>query len=176
MPLIALLRHGPTVLNETGRLRGWMDPPLSVDGVRQAEAVVLPFAAPVHSSDLCRATQTADIVARGAPVVHSPALRPWNVGVFQGQPTEIVHPRLVQYQTSDLRVPFGEPWSDFVRRFLGYVQQLRSDTILVTHFRCCKLLLAFAAGGFRCVDMSVMQRDDVGTATVSVVNVPEFVL
>jgi broad specificity phosphatase PhoE len=69
------------------------------------------------------------------------ALRPWNVGLFAGQPTAVVHPRLVLYQQNGLRVPFGEPWQDFVDRFTGFLRKLTNDCVLVTHFRNVAFLI-----------------------------------
>ncbi len=161
---LTLVRHGPTVLNEAGRLRGWIDPPLSKTGLQlAAQLYQLPYTGTVYTSDLQRAVQTAQYITRSA--VAAPALRPWNVGIFAGQPTEVVHPRLVEYQMRcpDVAVPFGETWNDFVRRLTSFAAKCRDGDVLVTHYRCCKLLQAW--DGVH-VDWDVMLRDDVGTATV----------
>lgn len=161
---LTLVRHGPTVLNEAGRLRGWMDPPLSKAGYEVARNLaLLKYTGIVYSSDLCRATQTAQYITRFYEA--TPALRPWNVGIYAGQPTAVVHPRLVAYQRQhpNVAVPFGEPWNDFVKRLVGFASRCKDGDVLVTHYRCCKLLQAWTGSE---VDWDVMLRDDVETASV----------
>jgi probable phosphoglycerate mutase len=78
------------VWNAEGREQGQADSPLTPRGARQAEAVARRlrtqrFAA-LYSSDLGRAMQTAEIVARvtGAAIVADPGLRERHMGIFQG--------------------------------------------------------------------------------------------
>ena len=142
MPNFALVRHGPTTFNDVGRLRGWMNPPLTEAGIAQAAAIHNHPALqgkPIYSSDLLRAQQTA--MQLGSIFVATPALRPWNVGVFAGLPTEQVHPILMEYVASNRRVPFGEKWSEFTERLTNFVYGLQHDAVLVTHYRCCYVLL-----------------------------------
>jgi broad specificity phosphatase PhoE len=142
---LLVVRHGPTVLNERGRLRGWMDPPLTAEGLEQAEALRLP-SLPMLSSDLKRAAQTA--LAAGRRATLTPALRPWNVGSFAGQPTQLVHPKLCEYvQQPEQPVPFGESWEQFEGRFLSFLRMLRSDCVLFTHFRNLRVLMALTPHG-----------------------------
>ena len=170
MSTVHVVRHGPTDFNDGDRLRGWMDPPLNDGGLILARAVVVPDL-PVYSSDLLRARQTAECLGR--PFTLTPELRPWNVGVFQGRPGAVVHPRLVEYFDSpDVRVPFGESWNEFQERLLRWAETLRSDCVLVTHFRCCRLLLAWAATGYRGIDRAVMLRDETAPATVFEIELP----
>lgn len=170
MPTLHVVRHGPTDFNDGGRLRGWMDPPLNEGGMALARAVRVPDL-PTYSSDLLRARQTAELIGR--PYTPVPQLRPWNVGVFQGQPGAVVHPRLVEYFDSpNTRVPFGEPWNEFQERLLGWVASLREDCILITHFRCCRLLLAWVAAGCRGVDRDTMLQDASPVASVYEVEIP----
>ncbi|GFR52441.1 hypothetical protein Agub_g15015 [Astrephomene gubernaculifera] len=62
-----LVRHGETDWNAETRLQGHQDPPLNAVGVEQAEelAMVLQREAfhAMYSSDLRRASQTAEIIA-----------------------------------------------------------------------------------------------------------------
>jgi broad specificity phosphatase PhoE len=87
--LIAI-RHGETVWNAEGREQGQADSPLTPRGARQAEAVARRLRsqrfATLYSSDLGRAMQTAEIVARvtGAAIVADPGLRERHMGIFQG--------------------------------------------------------------------------------------------
>jgi probable phosphoglycerate mutase len=87
--LIAI-RHGETVWNAEGREQGQADSPLTPRGIRQAEAVAQRLQGQrfsrLYSSDLGRALQTAEIVARatGAAIVTDSGLRERHMGIFQG--------------------------------------------------------------------------------------------
>ena len=90
-----IVRHGETPWNADRRLQGHQDIPLNALGLSQAEAAGRylqkkhaenPFSA-VISSDLLRARQTADAVARalGLAVQDAPALRERHYGQFEGK-------------------------------------------------------------------------------------------
>lgn len=73
-----------------GREQGQLDSPLTVHGMRQVEAAARrlrhhPFAA-LYTSDLGRAVQSAEIVARitGVEIRVDPGLRERHSGIFQG--------------------------------------------------------------------------------------------
>ncbi|HEX7083206.1 MAG TPA: histidine phosphatase family protein [Gaiellaceae bacterium] len=90
MTIVILARHGETDWNSQGRWQGWADPPLNERGRQQAAALAerlreTPFDA-VYTSDLRRAHETAEIVARphGVPVVADPGLREIDVGSWSG--------------------------------------------------------------------------------------------
>ncbi|MDH2903776.1 MAG: histidine phosphatase family protein [Actinomycetota bacterium] len=67
---IFLARHGQTVLNAAGRLRGRLDPPLTPLGLRQAKALDYVLARAnvglIVASPLARAVQTAQAIANRA--------------------------------------------------------------------------------------------------------------
>jgi len=85
-----LVRHGETDWNRDRRFQGHADPPLNETGREQSRALAEELAAEklnaVYSSDLARATETAEIIARrlGVPVVVDAALREIDVGEWQG--------------------------------------------------------------------------------------------
>ncbi|MCC2971362.1 histidine phosphatase family protein [Massilia sp. IC2-476] len=87
---IFLIRHGETAWNAEKRLQGHLDIPLNAEGERQAALLGAALAAePVDhivSSDLMRARQTAEAIARtrGARVATDPALRERCYGGFEG--------------------------------------------------------------------------------------------
>ena len=87
---ILLARHGETDWNRQGRFQGHADPPLSRRGHRQARALAVELAdeplAAVYSSDLRRAVETAETVARARSLdVHVlPELREVDVGEWSG--------------------------------------------------------------------------------------------
>ncbi len=61
--LLYVVRHGMTDWNQSGRIQGYLDPPLNATGRAQARLVALRLADVVaqalYSSDLQRASQTA---------------------------------------------------------------------------------------------------------------------
>jgi broad specificity phosphatase PhoE len=87
---LVLLRHGRTAWNESRRAQGHTDVPLDALGHAQAAAVapVLAALGPayVRSSDLARARETAEYVARaaGLELELDPRLREYDVGVRSG--------------------------------------------------------------------------------------------
>jgi 2,3-bisphosphoglycerate-dependent phosphoglycerate mutase len=87
---IIAVRHGETEWNALGREQGQLDSPLTARGLKQAEAIAgrlrrVSFSA-LYSSDLGRALQTAEIVARatGARIEVDTGLRERHTGIFQG--------------------------------------------------------------------------------------------
>jgi broad specificity phosphatase PhoE len=161
MAELTVVRHGPTTLNESGRLRGWIDPPLSDAGLVHAmELSKLQPAGLVYCSDLTRAKQTAHCIS--TKWTATKALRPWNIGVYNGRPAHPAHEHLVYYQhNTRIRVPFGEAFYEFEHRMQQFISGIRGEALLVTHFRNCKLLQAWAATGWRYVSGDVMLKDDV---------------
>lgn len=88
---IYLARHGETEWNQAGRWQGHTDIPLAESGREQAAALAERLRtfniASIHTSDLARAWQTAEIVARvlGVPLGgKDPGLRERSFGLFEG--------------------------------------------------------------------------------------------
>jgi len=152
MGKLILVRHGKTVLNsldEAERLRGWMDVPLDEQGLREAEETAQRLSQypveHIYSSDLYRARQTADAVVRAtlAPIMHTPDLRPWNVGTLAGQRVKDILPILRQLELDpSLPAPGGESFLQFCDRYSRKLEELldianRSKTciVAVTHVR-----------------------------------------
>ncbi|MCB0177120.1 MAG: histidine phosphatase family protein, partial [Anaerolineae bacterium] len=67
MTTLYLIRHGETPWNVVGRYQGQLDPPLTENGARQAQATAEALSAikfdAIYSSDLARAKLTADALA-----------------------------------------------------------------------------------------------------------------
>jgi len=90
MTQLIFIRHGETLWNIEGRVMGQLDSPLSTRGEKQAEAIAERLSAlrfeHLYSSDLGRATQTAERIAKrcGVKVALEKGLRERHMGVFQG--------------------------------------------------------------------------------------------
>jgi len=87
---VLLIRHGQSRGNAEGRFGGHTDTPLSARGRRQAEALAKALVgekfSAIYSSDLKRAVQTAEPLARvtRAKLITSDAFRERSVGVMEG--------------------------------------------------------------------------------------------
>lgn len=85
-----IMRHGQTEMNAARKVHGQIDSPLSPEGVAQVEKAASELAKHhidlIISSDLGRAKQTAEIVAKatGADVIYNEALRERNYGSAEG--------------------------------------------------------------------------------------------
>jgi probable phosphoglycerate mutase len=155
---IYLVRHGETDWNAAGRLQGHNDIPLNDVGREQAAdaAERLPRTVrSVVSSDLGRARETAEIVARalGLPVPAIDAgLRERAFGAFEGLTSRECHERFPRewelYRTDPARpIPRGEPHDTFLARIRGAVlaasNAARRDrpAVVVTHGGVVRALL-----------------------------------
>lgn len=90
MTKIILVRHGETDWNQVDRIQGWLDIPLNVEGIRQAEKLAAELSgmkiAAIYSSPLKRAWQTAQAIAgkQHLKVKKLSALKEINQGKWQG--------------------------------------------------------------------------------------------
>jgi broad specificity phosphatase PhoE len=90
MPVVLLVRHGETALNAERRWQGHHEAALSVAGRAEAEALAVRVAADqpaaLYSSDLPRARETADAIARltGLSPGFDPRWREVDVGEWVG--------------------------------------------------------------------------------------------
>jgi probable phosphoglycerate mutase len=87
---ILAIRHGETAWNRDTRIQGHIDIPLNEMGLLQARRLAAALQGEsidaIYASDLSRARQTAEAVARvsGAPLQIDPALRERAFGSFEG--------------------------------------------------------------------------------------------
>jgi 2,3-bisphosphoglycerate-dependent phosphoglycerate mutase len=152
MGKLILVRHGKTVLNsldDTERLRGWMDIPLDEQGLREAQQTARHVAQHavqrIYCSDLYRAKQTAEAVVRAtqAHIVYTSDLRPWNLGNLTGQRVADILPTLLQLEVDlEMPAPGGESFLAFYTRYskklmelLEIAEQSPSCIVAVTHHR-----------------------------------------
>jgi broad specificity phosphatase PhoE len=105
-------------------------------------SAALPAGAPVASSDLVRATATADAVAGDRPrLPPDPALREIDFGAWEGLTADEVEDRarLMAFwdEPGAVSAPDGESWDMLVARVDGAVERLlapgRPDVIVVAH-------------------------------------------
>lgn len=87
---IYLIRHGRTKANEEKRFVGWQDAALSEEGFLQAEKLALRFQdkkiTALYSSDLLRATKTAEILGKNQGIIpqKNSMLREIHFGEWEG--------------------------------------------------------------------------------------------
>jgi len=142
---VVLLRHGETAWNRERRLMGAADVPLSEAGRVQCARVGEVLAGfgidRIRSSPLCRARETADIVARAiaAPVENDDGLVEVRFGDWQGKTYEEIaaDPRYKQYAADPVGqvTPGGETVVDVQRRGLASLAAARPGecVLFVTH-------------------------------------------
>lgn len=155
---LVFLRHGQTHWNHTHRLQGQADVELDDVGIRQAHAAARvlgerQFTA-VYSSDLERATVTAETVARDldAPVTVDPRLQEIHVGSWSGKTRAQVESELPEYAAWYLegkdfrRSESGETVAEMVERAMPAVEEILErhageEVLIVGHgFLFSKLL------------------------------------
>lgn len=119
MPTLHVVRHGEPALK--GVLLGRTDPILSPAGKAQCAAVRIE-ANLFYTSPLRRTRQSAEILARGRPMIVLPDLIEISLGLWDGRLwTEIEQefPEIAAAKLADwtgVTPPGGEPWADFTRR------------------------------------------------------------
>ena len=145
-----LIRHGTTLQNERGHYRGWLDDAstqLNVAGKDAARNAALYLKAhnvrldSIYYSDLGRAHETAEIIAKilgkEDSCYSSSALRPLNVGKFQGQ-SKAGTPLLHFINHPNEAIPSGESVKMFEARTVAEFQKIRRDNpglipIIIVH-------------------------------------------
>ncbi len=148
---IILVRHGETALN-AARIIQPADTPLSERGLAQADAVGRRLAAEepaaIVSSDLARAWQTAEAIARysGLAIEPSTLLQERNFGALRGQAYDTLG---FDPMTLDEAPEGGESARQFAQRVARafeamqqWQQGLDGDLVVVTHGLFIRVLLA----------------------------------
>jgi broad specificity phosphatase PhoE len=137
------VRHGPT---HARSMVGWSDLPADLSDKAQLDRLskTLPADALILSSDLIRATATADAIAAGRHrLPHDPNLREINFGDWElarfDEVADQDHLRAYWDQPGDIRAPGGESWNDVTQRVEQAVTRLLHDhqgrdIVIVAHF------------------------------------------
>ncbi|MBI1332798.1 MAG: histidine phosphatase family protein [Armatimonadetes bacterium] len=157
-----LVRHGQTDWNVQKRAQGHTDIPLDATGREQAIRTGKAFLdLPIRrllTSDLQRASQTADEIARNTkvPVEILPELRERGFGEWEGQPFAEIGIRFgfeadfKGVTRNEITPPGGESFVDVwnrVKSVVDDVQKRKIDTAIVAHGGTCSLLLAMFLSG-----------------------------
>jgi broad specificity phosphatase PhoE len=183
---ILLIRHGETPSNAEGRIQGHSDVPLSDVGREQAKRLALrlsriwdgkttpvfpvPFPCAIFTSDLSRASETAQILYRNVtalsdlPFTETPLLRERGFGEWEGLTSTEIRARYsngAPLWTAPQNPPGSESWADVGERMdsaFQYVQDnlptiatktqspLVRSVIVVGHGGSLRMLLANALG------------------------------
>lgn len=150
-PTVFFVRHGETVMNKENLLRGHDNPSLDRNGIEEAKKSAQTLSAyplyHIYASDLQRTRQTAHIIGvkTNTAVTHVGALRPWDYGKLTGKPVNAETLATLQHYQDhpDEKVPGGESYNSFLKRYFVPVQAARSWSlkhpdkaiVLVTHSR-----------------------------------------
>ena len=142
MTRLWLVRHGPT---HAKAMVGWTDIPADLSDTAAISRLraFLP-AAPVVSSDLIRATATADALTPERRLPHARDLREINFGDWEMRTfseVEAEDPKTLRayWETpGTIAPPNGESWNAVMARvdkaINGYLQEGYTDLIIVAHF------------------------------------------
>src|SRR5260370_22045510 len=161
IPTLIFVRHGATAFNSgqgAERARGWLDLPLTKEGIAEAKAVAEELAkisiVKIYTSDLRRATAVATAIRKAHPN-HPPislagpegkSLNTWNIGQWAGKYLKSILTKMVKYEVEmpNEAPPGGESSNDFRQRTFSFVKEVieeskrvanRGAIILSTHAR-----------------------------------------
>ncbi len=163
MSRIFLVRHGDTESNSADRFWGWTDVRLSDSGIKQAEQLRDRLSTEridaIYSSNLCRASGTARIIAAGlqSGIVTCDELREINFGRVEGLTfNEIsrLYPELTElWFARDLsfQFPGGESVTELNNRVNKFLRRLAKHTLeetilVVAHSGVLRLLICNLLG------------------------------
>src|SRR5256885_9526342 len=133
---VLAIRHGETAWNVDGRIQGQLDVPLNDTGRWQVHRLALAIAdegiSAIYSSDLLRALETAQAVARGCdrPITTDVGLRERGFGVFEGLSYDEINQRWPEQalrwrqRDPDFGAEGGETLREFSQRAVATVARL----------------------------------------------------
>jgi alpha-ribazole phosphatase len=147
MTRLIIVRHGETDWNTEGRYQGQSDVPLNANGLAQAEALAGQLRGEsytaIYSSDLARASQTAEALAAesGVPVHYDPRLREIDQGEWEGLLLPEIEARYAEafkrrrLDPLTARPPGGESVGQVRQRVLEVIDEIRreypNDTVVI---------------------------------------------
>jgi broad specificity phosphatase PhoE len=144
--VIILVRHPPSVLNDSGRVRAQLDPPLAPEGPEVVRKTASQFVDVkvdrIFTDNTIRTKAMAAGIAKvtKAPVTVTNALSTWNLGRFAGKKIESVAKEVEAFmvKTPSTSVPGGESFERFALRFIAFLTHYYSKeetVVFVTHGR-----------------------------------------
>ncbi len=154
---LALLRHGPTDWNRSGRVQGHTDIALSAEGAAKMRALALPSdfaAARVYASPLLRARQTVEALNLGA-VIFDARLMEQNWGDWEGLSLAEIKAHhgedafLRAGTGEDFRPLRGESTRELHARVADFLKDLAlrgKDAVAVTHLGVLRAAYTLATG------------------------------
>jgi alpha-ribazole phosphatase len=163
MTTLLLVRHGETDWNRTGRWQGQSDAPLNEHGREQARTLADELAGEpitgIYASDLSRARETAEIIARrlGLPIAVDTRLREIDVGAWSGLTTAELESRfpeaVARWRNGDPAHSFdgGETYAAMGARVVAALDEIAArhaheHVLVVLHGGPIRALLAHAGG------------------------------
>lgn len=176
-----IVRHGQTENNKAKRLSGWIDTPLTLEGLLPTEKVIAKLqSVPIdymYSSDMGRAFVTAYVVARGLhftdEIKRLPGLREVNYGVAANMRTVDAYEQFPRIdRDTHYTPPEGESLDHMQRRVFATIDELNklhanANIVLVCHSGVMAALRASYIGqDFGMHNISeAYEHDYVGTFT-----------
>ncbi len=163
MTTLWLVRHGQTDWNLERRYQGQIDIPLNETGREQARRAAAQLRGrtfdALYASDLARARETAEIIARevGLPIRPDKRLREISYGDWEGLTVDEVaanggyRDREVSRLLDDWRAPGGESLGEVADRVWAAVQDIfqahpGQQVLVVAHGSCLAALLCRVRG------------------------------
>jgi len=177
MTTFYICRHGQTEYNQQERLQGWIDTPLTEQGLRNVQSAVgklqgIHFDG-VYSSDLGRAFVTSYIIVRrlgyDAEIQPTKGLRESNYGDLAGMLGRDAGARYPGLNTeADFIPPNGESLAHMQARVLACLQEISSEHPTET------ILLVSHDGPINAI-YAEFAKTDLGRLSVDTVNPNDFV-
>lgn len=179
------MRHGQTSWNQEGKYQGHSDISLNERGIRQGNLVAKRLAkekiSAIYSSDLLRAQQTAEAIAKyhGLSVMTKPDFREINFGIWEGLTYQEIMADWSEILTAmyskpgEIGPPQGESFQVVKQRVTHALQECvkkhqEQTIVLVSHGGTMRVLLC-AALGIGLDKMWSMRQDS------SAINIIEYI-
>lgn len=157
-----LIRHGQTRWNLQRRIQGWCDSELTQDSIAKLKKISLPELQKtiLYTSDLGRATQTAEIIANliGVQPTLEKRLRERKFGALEGkvidQDMQLCEAWRAYHQRYKKKIgnAYGfESEDDFEHRILSFISMLNkhaknSDIVIISHGEWIRAFSNIVAG------------------------------
>jgi broad specificity phosphatase PhoE len=136
MTTIYICRHGQTENNKKGRLSGWIDTPLTQEGLHDVQLTAVKLKGihfdSIHSSDLGRAFLTAYLIARSvdykSEIQLQKDLREVNYGDFANKRwTDLSSTNTDLLNDTNFTPPNGETLAQMQQRVLACLDNISKD-------------------------------------------------